>query len=97
MLLTVACGSDEPSSKSDDCTKHDYYADFDHDGLGDPDDVKRACSRPSDYVDNDADDDPDCAGQSVFYEDQDGDGLGDPASPVEACSQPDGTVDNHDD
>lgn len=97
LLLAVSCGSDEPSSKDDACKKQDFYADFDHDGLGDPDDSQQACSRPSDYVDNADDEDPDCAGQSVFYEDQDGDGLGDPASPVEACSQPEGTVDNHDD
>jgi hypothetical protein len=98
-LLAVACGSTEPgpSSKGEDCDEERYYADFDHDGLGDPDDSKSACSRPEDYVDNADDDDPDCAGQHVFYEDQDGDELGDPRAPVEACTQPEGTVDNHDD
>src|SRR6185503_325873 len=79
------------------CRTHRYYADLDHDGLGDPDDSLRVCKRPDDYVDNRDDLEPDCAGQHVFYEDQDGDGLGDPTRPVEACAQPDGTAANHDD
>jgi hypothetical protein len=93
--VALACGSTEPGPKA--CEKRFYWADFDHDGLGDPDDEKKACEPPRDYVDNHRDEEPDCAGHHVFYEDQDGDGLGDPTLPVEACALPDGTVDNHDD
>jgi hypothetical protein len=74
-----------------------WYADFDGDGLGDPDSSQTACVRPGDHVENDDDEDPDCTGTRVFYEDQDDDGLGDPSEPTEACSQPDGYVENHDD
>jgi hypothetical protein len=97
-LAVVGCGDDEPAPKEEEaCTKHRYYADLDHDGLGDPDDSVRACERPDDHVDNKDDTDPNCAGQHVFYEDQDGDGLGDPTRPVEACTMPEGAIDNHDD
>jgi len=99
-VLTVACGGDATGrshGSESECTKHRFYADLDHDGLGDPDESVRACERPEGYVDNHDDDDPTCVGQSVFYEDQDQDGLGDPERPVEACTQPEGSVDNHDD
>lgn len=94
-FAALGCGDSE--SGTEGCTEKRYYADLDHDGLGDPDDSKKACQRPKDHVDNDDDLDPTCSGQNVFYEDQDGDGLGDPSRPVEACSAPEGAVDNHDD
>jgi len=100
-LVALGCSGSEPGPKGttedEDCRKHRYYADADHDGLGDPERSKRACEQPDGYVDNADDDDDDCAGQRVFYEDADGDGLGDPTSPVVACSAPEGSVSNHDD
>ncbi|HEY3497567.1 MAG TPA: lysyl oxidase family protein [Polyangiaceae bacterium] len=74
-----------------------WYADLDHDGLGDPNSVETACERPADYVDNPDDDAPGCVGMRVWYRDQDEDELGDPSSPEEACAQPAGFVRNHDD
>jgi hypothetical protein len=98
-LLALACGDGDtgPKELEDECSERRYYADFEEDGLGDPNDSIRACTKPSGYVGNRDDDDPLCAGQRVFYEDQDGDGLGDPTRPVEACTAPEGTVDNYDD
>lgn len=74
-----------------------WYADFDHDGLGDPNSVTTDCERPDEYVDNPDDDDPTCVGMRVWYRDQDKDELGDPSAPAEACAQPRGFVRNHDD
>jgi hypothetical protein len=74
-----------------------WYADFDHDGLGDPASSETACKRPADYVDNADDQEPDCVGMRVWYRDADEDDLGDPADAREACVQPAGFVRNHDD
>jgi hypothetical protein len=81
----------------EECVPTLWYADFDQDGLGDPDVFERACRAPADYVANSNDEAPDCMGVRVFYRDRDGDGLGDASEPVEACSPPRGFVNNHDD
>ena len=52
-----------------------YYADFDGDGYGDPDDFVRQCTQPVNYVTNKLDNCP--AVNSPDLTDSDGDGIGD--------------------
>ena len=52
-----------------------FYADFDGDGFGDPDDSVRSCTQPADYVANALDNCPSI--YSLDNSDTDGDGIGD--------------------
>ncbi|MEZ4471155.1 MAG: hypothetical protein R3F60_10220 [bacterium] len=83
-----------------------FYPDADGDGLGDGRLPVEACVAPARYVDNDADDEPECAtndtddcgvcggpGRQTWYLDADGDGLGDDLISLEACDGPVGYAD----
>ena len=61
-----------------------FYADFDGDGLGDPDDSIEACSQPADYVTNADDNCP--AHYSTDTTDSDGDGIGDACDDFDGAS-----------
>lgn len=95
------CGGDGPST---------WYPDVDGDGRGDGRAPVEACAQPPGYVENGADQEPDCAtndtdecgvcggpGRRAFHADLDGDGLGDPDLSVRACAAPEGFVANADD
>ena len=84
------CGSSEPDSDGDgvvdsedncptvanpDQTLPTFYADFDGDGFGDPNDFIDACEAPANYVDNDRDNCPSV--NTTDLSDSDGDGIGD--------------------
>ena len=100
------CGGDGPSRR---------WVDIDDDGLGDPNiDLSiMSCDPVVGYVDNSADDRPDChkdlpidecgicngPGGTRRYDDTDDDGLGDPSLDLSivSCDSEDGYVDNADD
>ena len=84
------CGSSEPDSDGDgvvdsqdncptvanpDQTLPTFYADFDGDGFGDPNDFIDACEAPANYVANDRDNCPSI--NTTDLSDSDGDGIGD--------------------
>ena len=86
----INCGDGAPDSDNDgvvdsedncptvpnpDQTLGTFYADFDGDGFGDPDDFVTACKAPTNYVDNDMDNCPSV--NSDDLSDSDGDGIGD--------------------
>ena len=64
-----------PTVPNPDQTLGTFYADFDGDGFGDPDDFVAACEAPTNYVDNDLDNCPSV--NSDDLSDSDGDGIGD--------------------
>ena len=97
----------------DECNAKTYYYDGnDYDGFGDPKQSIRACSQPTDFVDNNTDQ---CPGDSekklpghcgcgesdtnyrLWYYDGDLDTFGDPDSNKQACTKPqDYVADNSD-
>ncbi|NJB86504.1 hypothetical protein GGR26_002272 [Lewinella marina] len=98
----VADGTDNcPTVYNPDQTLPVFYADFDGDGLGDPNDQVEACTAPANYVANANDNCPTVHNPDgslpVFYADFDGDGLGDPNDQLEACTAPANYVANADD
>ena len=95
------CGSSEPDSDGDGVVDSQdncptvsnpdqnlpiFYADFDGDGYGDPNDFVRACEQPANYVSNNHDNCPSINSDNLA--DSDGDGIGDvcdtPAEPTAA-------------
>ncbi|MEN1785932.1 MAG: hypothetical protein AAGF77_12430 [Bacteroidota bacterium] len=77
------------------CTPVTWYADFDGDGAGDPNNTISACVAPEDYVAIAGDLCPDDAtkqGPVTWYLDADGDGVGVLEDTIEACEAPDGYV-----
>ncbi|NJB87440.1 PKD repeat protein [Lewinella marina] len=68
-----------PTVANPDQSQNVYYADFDNDGYGDPNDTILACEPPAGYVDNNLDNCPDRTSSSLT--DTDGDGLGDACDP----------------
>ncbi len=96
-------GDDAATADSGQCMQ--MFPDVDGDGLGDARSPVERCGTAAGYVENDDDDEPDCAsndtdvcgicggdGPARWFADSDGDGLGDPDLAVEACTQPDGFV-----
>ena len=88
-----ACDDDDDNDgvpDGDDCAPLDrtvgaattYYADFDGDGFGDPNDTEVACSQPANFVTNNTDNCPSTANPGQA--DTNGNGIGD------ACDTPTG-------
>ncbi|THH39290.1 PKD domain-containing protein [Neolewinella litorea] len=68
-----------PTIANPDQRQNTYYADFDNDGYGDPNNTILACAPPEGYVDNKLDNCPDNTSSSL--KDTDGDGIGDACDP----------------
>ena len=80
-----------PTVANPDQSQETYYADFDEDGFGDPDDTILGCIIPDGYVDNALDNCPDRFSDDLS--DLDGDGIGDACDPDD---DGDGVVDGQD-
>ena len=68
-----------PTVPNPDQSQNTYYADFDEDGYGDPNETIKGCVIPEGYVDNADDNCPDRT--STDLSDLDGDGIGDACDP----------------
>ena len=77
-----------------------FYADFDQDGFGDPENTALACDAPFEYVDTSGDCDdtnPEFNEPPTWYRDIDADGFGNEANAVTSCSAPNGYVEDNTD
>jgi hypothetical protein len=89
--LLTACDQKDDTAACDFPTE--YFRDADGDGMGNPDDVQEACSKPSGYVENgdDCNDaDPTIYWLEAWYADDDRDGYGASDSSITTCTPPEG-------